>query len=55
LLECIAELGKGIHLSTSHLSMFVYTKVRNIERAIVGNLDECKTVIPSVYSCIRWG
>jgi hypothetical protein len=34
--------------------MFVYTEIRNIERAIVGNFGESETMIPSVDSCILW-
>jgi hypothetical protein len=34
--------------------MFVYTEIRNIETSIVGNFDECHTVIPTVYPRIRW-
>jgi hypothetical protein len=34
--------------------MFVNSEIRNIERAIVGNLDESHTVIPTIYPRIRW-
>jgi hypothetical protein len=54
LLECIAKGSEVIHLSTSNLSMFIDTEIRNIERAIVGNFDKCETVIPSIDPCILW-
>jgi hypothetical protein len=54
LLECIAKGSEVIHLSTSNLSMFIDTEIRNIERAIVGDFDECHTVIPTIYPRIRW-
>jgi hypothetical protein len=34
--------------------MFVYTEIRNIKRAIIGNLNECHAVIPTIYPRIRW-
>jgi hypothetical protein len=54
LLECIAKGSEVIHLRTSNLSAFIYPEIRNIETAIVGNFDKCKTMIPPVYASILW-
>jgi hypothetical protein len=32
--------------------LLVDTEIRNIERLIIGNLDECHTVIPTIYFSI---
>jgi hypothetical protein len=44
--------GLWLSLRTPYIAMFVDTEIRNIERAIVGNFDECKTMIPPVYASI---
>jgi hypothetical protein len=43
------------HLRTPYIALLVDTEIRNIERLVIRNLNECHTVIPTIYPRILGG